>query len=65
MPGLVDKLFVSERSQVAAGDILCVISAMKMEVKVTAPYAGTITGLSVNVGTRVVEGALLITLSAN
>lgn len=32
MPGLVDKLLVAENQQVKAGDCICVISAMKMEV---------------------------------
>jgi hypothetical protein len=33
---------------------------MKMEVKVTSPMDGTIKSLSVSIGTRVVEGALLM-----
>ena len=32
MPGIVEKLLVTEKQTVAAGDVLCVISAMKMEV---------------------------------
>ena len=32
MPGLVEKLLVAEGSKVKAGDTLCTISAMKMEV---------------------------------
>ncbi len=36
---------------------------MKMEVKVTAPAAGTVVVLSAPAGTRVVEGALLVTLN--
>lgn len=62
MPGVVEKVLVSEGKQVAAGDVLCTISAMKMEVKVTAPAAGTVTVISAPTGTRVVEGALLISL---
>jgi biotin carboxyl carrier protein len=44
---------------VNAGDIICTVSAMKMEVKVTAPTSGVIASLSVASGTRVIEGALL------
>ena len=33
MPGVVEKMLVSEGQKVATGDILCTISAMKMEVK--------------------------------
>ena len=62
-PGQVEKLLVAEGDKVAAGDTLCTISAMKMEVKCTAPFDGKVAGLSVAVGTRVVEGALLLTLA--
>ena len=48
---------------VSAGDTLCTISAMKMEVKVTAPFDGKVASLSVVVGTRVIEGALLLTIT--
>ena len=64
MPGQVEKLLVAEGQAVAAGDTLCTVSAMKMEVKVTAPFDGKVAALSVAVGTRVVEGALLLTLLA-
>ena len=63
MPGLVDKLNVTDKQQVSAGDVLCVISAMKMEVKVTAPCAGTVSNLQVAVGTRVIEGCLLFNVT--
>ena len=63
MPGSVEKLLVNEGQVVAAGETLCTISAMKMEVKVTSPFAAKVTGLSVVAGTRVVEGALLLTLA--
>lgn len=62
MPGVVEKVLVTEGKQVAAGDVLCTISAMKMEVKVTAPAAGTVTSISAPPSTRVVEGALLVSL---
>ena len=63
MPGSVEKLLVTEGQLVAAGETLCTISAMKMEVKVTSPFAGKVASLSVAAGTRVVEGALLLTLA--
>ena len=43
--------------------MLCTISAMKMEVKVTAPFDGKVAALSVAVGTRVIEGALLLSIT--
>jgi pyruvate carboxylase len=63
MPGSVEKLLVAEGQLVAAGETLCTISAMKMEVKVTSPFEGKVVGLNVAAGTRVVEGALLLTLA--
>lgn len=41
MPGLVEKMLVVQGQTVSAGDTLCTISAMKMEVKVTASKTGT------------------------
>ena len=63
MPGSVEKLLVTDGQLVAAGETLCTISAMKMEVKVTSPFEGKVVGLNVLAGTRVVEGALLLTLA--
>ena len=40
MPGLVDKLSVAVGDEVCAGDVVAVISAMKMEIKVTVPDFG-------------------------
>jgi len=65
MPGVVEKLLVEggEGSAVSAGQVLCVVAAMKMEVKVTAPRDGVLVSVSVpGVGYRVVEGALLFTI---
>lgn len=54
---------MKEGQLVKAGDTLLTVSAMKMEVKVTAPADGKIAKLEVNLGTRVIEGALLLTMS--
>jgi pyruvate carboxylase len=62
MPGVVEKVLVTEGQDVEAGDTLVTISAMKMEVKVTAPFAGKVGKLFVPLGGRVVEAALLVTL---
>lgn len=63
MPGSVEKVMVKAGEKVSAGDILVTVSAMKMEVKVTAPADGIVKELHVDVGIRVVEGALLIRLA--
>jgi pyruvate carboxylase len=62
MPGAVEKVLVKEGQAVEQGDVLFVIGAMKMEVKTSAPCAGKVGKVEVEVGTRVVEGALLTTL---
>jgi pyruvate carboxylase len=63
MSGVIEKVLVSAGDRVKAGDVLCTVSAMKMEVKVSAPSDATVASVSVpNPGYRVVEGALLVTL---
>ena len=60
MPGVVEKVLVSPGQHVEVGDTLATISAMKMEVKVTAPMSGEVSAIIAPVGTRVVEGALIL-----
>jgi biotin carboxyl carrier protein len=62
MPGSIEKVLVKVGQKVSPGDILLTVSAMKMEVKVTAPHDGVVKELFAEVGTRVVEGALLVRL---
>ena len=64
-------MLVAVGQEVSAGDTLVTVSAMKMEVKVTAPAAAApaaggwkVVALDVPMGGRVVEGALLVTLAA-
>lgn len=60
MSGIIEKVLVSAGQTVKAGDVLYLVSAMKMEVKVTAPCDGVIATIPVpGPGYRVVEGALL------
>jgi pyruvate carboxylase len=63
MAGIIEKVLITPGQQVQAGDVLCTVSAMKMEVKVSAPRAGIVQSLAIPApGYRVVEGALLVTL---
>jgi acetyl-CoA/propionyl-CoA carboxylase biotin carboxyl carrier protein len=57
MQGTVIKVAVSEGQQVAAGDLVVVLEAMKMEQPVNAHKSGTITGLTVQAGATVASGA--------
>jgi acetyl-CoA/propionyl-CoA carboxylase biotin carboxyl carrier protein len=59
MQGTVVKVAVEEGQQVAAGDLVVVLEAMKMENPVTAHKDGTITGLAVEAGAAVTQGTVL------
>jgi 3-methylcrotonyl-CoA carboxylase alpha subunit len=63
LPGVVVAVSVTVGQQVAAGDTLMVIEAMKMEHTITAPYAGTVGTLHFARGDRVPEGSQLLELS--
>lgn len=62
MPGVVEKVLVSEGASVSEGDVVAVVSAMKMEVQVKATSVGTVASLAVQEGSKVVEGALILAL---
>ena len=59
MQGTIVKLTVDEGSVVAEGDLVVVLEAMKMEQPLNAHKAGTVTGLSAEVGATVTAGAVL------
>ena len=59
MQGTVVKVAVEEGQQVATGDLIAVLEAMKMENPVTAHKDGTVTGLSVEAGAAVTQGTVL------
>ena len=50
MQGTIVKIAVEEGQQVAAGDLVVVLEAMKMEQPINAHKAGTVTGLAAEVG---------------
>jgi 3-methylcrotonyl-CoA carboxylase alpha subunit len=64
MPGKVTALLVAEGAEVAAGQPLMVLEAMKMEHTIKAPGAGRIVTLRYAVGDQVEDGALLVELVA-
>jgi len=63
MQGTVVTVAVSEGQTVAAGELIAVLEAMKMENPVTAHKDGTVTGLSVQPGAPVSQGAVLCELA--
>ena len=63
MPGRVIKMLVAKGDEVALGQTLCVVEAMKMENEVKAKAACTIAEVHVKEGATVESGAKLITLA--
>ena len=60
MQGTIVKVAVEDGQQVAEGDLVVVLEAMKMEQPLTAHKAGTVTGLTAEVGETVTSGAVLL-----
>ena len=60
MPGTILKVNVSQGQAVKAGDVLCVLEAMKMENDITAPKDGTITQVVTAKGASVSTGDALV-----
>jgi acetyl-CoA/propionyl-CoA carboxylase biotin carboxyl carrier protein len=63
MQGTIVKVAVEDGATVAAGDLIVVLEAMKMEQPITAHKAGTISGLAAEVGASVTSGAVLCTIA--
>ncbi|MEZ7239138.1 acetyl/propionyl/methylcrotonyl-CoA carboxylase subunit alpha [Rhodococcus sp. GXMU-t2271] len=62
MQGTVVKVAVSEGQEVAEGDLIVVLEAMKMENPVNAHKAGVVTGLAVEPGAAITQGTVLAEL---
>ncbi len=62
MQGTIVKIAVEDGQTVAAGDLVVVLEAMKMEQPITAHKAGTVTGLAAEVGQTVTSGAVICEL---
>jgi propionyl-CoA carboxylase alpha chain len=59
MPGTVVAVKVEAGREVAAGDVVLVLEAMKMQHTVTAPHDGTVTEINVEPGAQVASGEVL------
>jgi acetyl-CoA/propionyl-CoA carboxylase biotin carboxyl carrier protein len=57
MQGTIVKVLVAEGDEVAAGQTICVLEAMKMENSILAHIGGSVAELTVNVGESVETGA--------
>jgi len=63
MPGKVIRLLTQVGDRVEAGDGILVLEAMKMEMPVTAPIAGTVSDISVGAGDQVANEQVLAHIS--
>jgi acetyl-CoA/propionyl-CoA carboxylase biotin carboxyl carrier protein len=59
MQGTVVKVAVDDGQDVAEGDVIVVLEAMKMEQPIKAHKAGTVTGLTAAVGDSLTSGAVV------
>jgi propionyl-CoA carboxylase alpha chain len=64
MPAAVVDVPVTEGQQVARGDVVVVLEAMKMQHTITAPTDGVVARLSVSPGAQVESGAVLAVVEA-
>ncbi len=64
MTGRVIRVDVKTGDQVAEGQILLIIEAMKMENEIAAPMPGKVKEVAVAAGARVSEGDLLVQIEA-
>ena len=62
-PGNVWKITKNVGDTVAEGDVIMILEAMKMEIDIPSPNAGTITSINVNANDAVQDGQLLATIS--
>ena len=65
MPGKVLMVNVAEEDRVAAGQVLVVMEAMKMEHQITAPADGQVSEVLAAVGDQVDNGELLVVIAAD
>ncbi|MFX3415688.1 biotin/lipoyl-containing protein, partial [Klebsiella pneumoniae] len=61
LAGTIWKVLASEGQTVAAGEVLLILEAMKMETEIRAAQAGTVRGIAVKAGDAVAVGDTLMT----
>jgi geranyl-CoA carboxylase alpha subunit len=63
MPGKVIRVAVEENQAVAAGELLMILEAMKMEHRIVAPYAGVVSAIRYQQGDTVNADEILLELA--
>ena len=56
------RIEVEEGDEVAEGDVLLVVEAMKMETEIKSPKAGTVNAIEVAQGDKIVTGQTLVVI---
>jgi biotin carboxyl carrier protein len=62
MPAVVIAVCVNEGDRVEKGQKVVVVSAMKMETTLVAPYTGIITRINVQANDKVMPGDILVNI---
>jgi len=60
LPGTVEKIMVKVGEKVTAGQELMIYTAMKMHNIIRAPFAGTVSAIPVDAGSKQVRGAVMM-----
>ena len=63
MPGNILDVKAAVGASVKAGDVLCILEAMKMENEIVAPQDGTVASVNCRKGDVVNVGDLLVSLN--
>jgi biotin carboxyl carrier protein len=65
MPGQLRELLVAEGDQVEQGQLLMLLEAMKMEIRIQAPYAALVTRVALQSGASVEKDQILVELESD
>lgn len=63
MPGTILRVLVNEGQTIKAGEVLCILEAMKMENEIVAPTDGVIVSLKIDANQKVDSGDSLVVIS--
>ncbi|MGE7367288.1 biotin/lipoyl-containing protein [Desemzia incerta] len=63
MPGTILRVLVNEGQTIKAGEVLCILEAMKMENEIVAPTDGVIASLKIGANQKVDSGDSLVVIS--
>jgi acetyl-CoA/propionyl-CoA carboxylase biotin carboxyl carrier protein len=65
MQGTVLSVKVADGEEIAAGQLICVVEAMKMENEIVSHRSGVVSGLSVAPGQQVAQGELICVVTSS